>query len=79
MSESEMDKNLAYVKKDFATLLNLYRNKYILVYKQQVVSSFDTYETAAQEGVENYGIDGGFLVYYMVESEIVNFVSIATI
>ena len=69
-----IEENLEYVKKEFNKLLNLYRNKYILVHNQEVISSFDTYEAAADEGVRLYGIDGNFLVYYVAETVPVNFV-----
>ena len=79
MSNEKMSKNLEYVKGNFDNLLNLYRNKYILVNEQQVAGSFDTYDAAAEEGVNNFGIEGGFLVYFMSETTPVNFLSIAAL
>ncbi|MCX6257777.1 MAG: hypothetical protein NTW49_07785 [Bacteroidia bacterium] len=79
MLKEKMSQNLEYVKGDFDNLLNLYRNKYILVNEQQVVGSFDTYNAAAEEGVNNYGIEGSFLVYFMSETTPVNFISTAAL
>jgi len=77
MTTGNLEKNKEYVKKEFASLLNLYRDKYILVSDEAVVGSYDSYETAAEIGINEYGIDSGFLIQYVTEKEPVNFVSIA--
>ncbi|MCX6234201.1 MAG: DUF5678 domain-containing protein [Bacteroidetes bacterium] len=77
MSNENLTKNQEFVNKNLEKLLNLYKNKYILVYKQEVVGSFDTYEVAAEEGIKAYGIDGSFLVHYVTETNPVNFISAA--
>lgn len=70
-------KNQEFVNQNLENILNLYKNKYILVYEQQVVGSFDTYEAAAEEGINTYGLEGGFLVHYVTETTVVNFISTA--
>lgn len=77
MNSDQLEKNHDFVKAKYDKLYNLYPNKYILVHKQQVVTSYDTYETAVEEGISNYGIDGEFLIHYMSENETVNFLSLA--
>jgi hypothetical protein len=79
MAKEDLIKNKDYVTANLDKFLNLYRNKYILVNEQQVVGSFDTYEAAAEEGIVSFGIDSGFLVHYVTESNVVNFVSTALI
>jgi uncharacterized protein DUF5678 len=74
MANEILRKNWEYVKKNFQSLLNSYRNKYILVYKEHVVGSFDTYATAANEGLDSYGAHSGFLVQYITEKEPLNIV-----
>lgn len=75
----EMKKNLAFVKENFDELLNLHRNKYVLISNQVVINSFDTYEAAVEEGVRLYGLEEKFLVRYISESTPVNFVVSAKI
>ncbi|MCX6252003.1 MAG: hypothetical protein NTX61_14785 [Bacteroidetes bacterium] len=77
MANENLSKNQAFVNTNLENLRNLYKNKYILVYEQEVVGSFDTYEVAAEEGINNYGLDGGFLVHYVTETTPVNFISTA--
>jgi len=79
MATENLDKNLKYVKANLDSLINLHKNKYVLVYDEKIVGSFDTYESAANEGVKSYGIGGDFLVYYVTEETPVNFVSVALI
>lgn len=79
MSSDKLSKSQEYVNANLEKLVNLYRNKYILVHEQEVVSSFDTYEAAAEEGINTFGIDGNFLVHYVTENNIVNFISAALI
>ena len=74
MEKSQLDKNFDYVNKNIDKLINLYRNKYVLVVNQKVVGSFDTYEAAAKEGVITYGVKGDFLVHLITEDQPVNLV-----
>jgi hypothetical protein len=66
--------NVEFVRKNRNTLLREHGNKFLLVYEGALVGSFDTYETAAAEGVRRYGLQADFLVYHMLETEPVNFV-----
>jgi len=76
MTQAEaLKKNYDYVKSHFDELLNLYRNKYLLVFDEEPVSSYDTYEAAATQGVRQFGPNSGFLVHYMTESAVLNFVA----
>lgn len=79
MAEDKMQLNLEFVRKNLPSLLATYPEKYILVHDQKVVGSFDTYESAAEQGVVNYGIDGSFLVHLVTESSPVNFVTLAVL
>jgi hypothetical protein len=79
MDKNKMTKNLDFVSRNLEQFKNIYLNKYILVVEEEVVGSFDTYEAAADQGINNYGTEGDFLVYYVTESIPVNFVSSALI
>ena len=79
MNTEKLEKNRAYVKSEFAKLSALYTNKYILVHNQEVVGSFDSYEAAADQGVNNYGIEGDFLIHYITESEPINLLALAAL
>jgi formyltetrahydrofolate hydrolase len=79
MSEKNLKANLDFVNAHKEALLKEYRNKYILVFEQKVVESFDTYEKAAEEGVRLYGIEAHFLVYHLVDKEPLNFIMEAII
>jgi len=74
MGEKDLKANLEFVKKNRIRLLEEYKNKYLLVFEEKVVGSFDTYENAAAEGIRSFGIEGTFLVYHMTENEPLNFV-----
>ncbi|MDQ1266007.1 MAG: hypothetical protein QG635_1159 [Bacteroidota bacterium] len=75
MSNEVLNRNMEYVKANFEKLLNLYRNKYILVNEQEVVGSFDNYETAAEEGINAFGLYSGFLVHFISEELPINFLA----
>jgi hypothetical protein len=77
MSSDKLSANQEYVNSKKETLFNLNKNKYILVYDQQVVGSFDSYDAAAEEGIKAFGTDGSFLVHYLTEINPVNFISAA--
>jgi hypothetical protein len=74
MPETDFDKNLNFAKTHKNELLPKHFNKYILIKDQQVIDSFDKYESAAEKGIELYGLDSDFLVYYMTDHEPINFV-----
>ena len=67
MASENLKKNWEYVQKNYRSLLNTYWNKYVLVNNEKVVGSFDTYATAANEGIKNYGVHSGFLVEWVIE------------
>lgn len=79
MNTEKLEKNREYVKQEFDKLLNIYPNKYILVHDQQIINSFDSYESAVEEGIKNFGIDGDFLVHFITEQEVINFLSVANL
>jgi len=79
MQQKDLKENFEFVEKNKEKLLEEYFNKYLLVYKKEVVDTFDTYEKAAGEGVRKFGIDENFLVYHLIESEPLNFVYSAVI
>jgi hypothetical protein len=72
-----LKKNYDYVKANFDTLLNLYRNKYLLVFDREPISAFDTYEAAATQGIQQFGPNSGFLVHYITETAVLNFIMAA--
>jgi len=74
MGEKDLKKNLDFVKGNRESLLKEHKNKFILVFEEQLVGSYDTYERAAEEGVRLYGLDANFLVFHLVEKEPLNFI-----
>jgi len=74
MAMTDLYRNFQYVKKNWDTLVNLYPNKFILVHKRKVFESFDSYDKAAERGIELYGIDGIFLVHFMATIKANNFI-----
>lgn len=74
MIKEELEQNYKYVKDNWPSLIDLYTNKYILVYDKKVVGSFDHYEKAAERGVELYGIGGDFLVQFLAQEVPNNFI-----
>ena len=74
MGEKNLKENLDFVKENRDKLLGHYRNKFILVFEKEIIGSFDTYDTAAEEGFRLYGLDKKFLVYHLIETEPVNFI-----
>ena len=77
MLQDALNKNWDFVKKNYDSLLKTYRFKYILVDHEHVVGSFDSYATAANEGVSNFGINSGFLVQLISDKEPLNIVATA--
>jgi len=78
MGEKDLKANLNFVTSNKEQLLREYKNKFILVFEEKVVGSYDTYEKAAEEGVRLYGLEAKFLVYHLVEKEPLNFIMEAT-
>ena len=74
MFEKELRKEIELVKKNKDSLLNEYENKYLLIYQEEVISSFDTYEKAAGQAIEQLGLEKKFLIYHLTREEPLNFV-----
>lgn len=74
MAEKDLKANLEYVEKNRKKFFELYPNKFLIVYEQKVVNSFDTYEAAAEEAIRTYGTDADFLIYHMTEKDPTNFI-----
>lgn len=74
MTKANLERNFKYVQENWDSLLNLYPNKFVLVYDEEVVDSYDSYEKAAERGVELYGIEGNFLVQFLSQEVPNNFI-----
>ncbi len=79
MGEKDLKANLNFVTTNKEQLLKEYRNKFILVFEEKVIDSYDTYERAAEEGVRQFGLEANFLVFHLVEKEPLNFIMEATL
>lgn len=73
-AEDKLTVNRKYISDNWESLFKLYNGKFIVVVDKKVVQPFDTYEAAATYGIENYGLEGDFLVHYMADEEPINFV-----
>ncbi|MBU1297614.1 MAG: hypothetical protein KJ963_04890 [Bacteroidetes bacterium] len=67
MGGKNLKKNLDFVNENKESLLKEHKNKFILVFEEKLVGSYDSYERAAEEGVRLYGLDANFLVYHLGE------------
>lgn len=74
MPEKDLQANLDFVAKHRERLLKEHNEKFLLVYKGGLLSAYDTYATAANQGVIQLGMDAEFLVYYLTDEEPLNFV-----
>ncbi|MFH1539005.1 MAG: DUF5678 domain-containing protein [bacterium] len=74
MTQKDLNKEVDYLEKNTKKLLKLYREKYVLIKDNEVISSYDTYETAAQEAVRIFGTDTPFLIHFLTDDEPVNLV-----
>ena len=74
MGEKDLKKNFDFVNENRESFLKEHKNKFILVFEERLVGSYDSYERAAEEGVRSYGLDANFLVYHLVEKEPLNFI-----
>jgi len=79
LSEKNLKKDIEFVEKNRDSLLKDYANKFLLVCNQKVISSYDDYNHAANEGIRLYSSDGKFLVYHLTIKPPVNFVMEAAI
>ncbi len=74
MGEKNFKKDLDFVNENRESLLKEHKDKFILVFEEKLVGSYDRYERAAEEGVRLYGLDANFLVCHLVEKEPLNFI-----
>lgn len=74
MAEKDLKPDYDFAIKNKERLLKHYRDKFILVFEEAVVGSYDTYAKAAEEGIRSYGLEANFLVYHLVEEDPLNFV-----
>ena len=74
MVEKDLRANLEFVEENKQILLKEHNNKFLLVHNQELVSSYDTYEKAAEAGINSFGLEANFLVYRLIEKEPLNFV-----
>jgi|WetSurMetagenome_2_1015567.scaffolds.fasta_scaffold31436_2 hypothetical protein len=72
--EKENRKNQEYVEKNLDKLRNLFMDKYVVIFNQEMVGSFTTFQEASEFGVWKYGIDKAFLIYHMETKKPLNFV-----
>ncbi|MFH0926059.1 MAG: hypothetical protein V1872_10620 [bacterium] len=70
---------IAYVETHKEELIKEYLNKFILINGQKIVGSFDSYQHAAEEGLQLFGEDGKFYIHQVLEKEPVNFIMEATL
>ena len=74
MVEKNLTANLSFIDKNKDSLLKEHNGKFLLVYEEKLIGSYDTYEKAAEEGVRLYGSNANFLVHHLLEKEPVNFI-----
>ena len=75
MTQFEINKE--YVDSHVDLLKNLYPDKYIVVYSQEVVAAFDDYESAVTFALKSFGINAGFFIQKMETVPSINFVFLA--
>lgn len=74
MPEKDLAVNLKYVEDNKKELFKTYPDKFVIVYEQRILNSFDTYDAAATEAINNLGAEANFLIYHLVRQEPLNFV-----
>ena len=79
MPEKDLAVNLKYVEDNKKELFKTYPDKFVIVYEQRVVNSFDTYDAAATEAIKSLGAETNFLIYHLVRQEPLNFVMEASL
>ena len=76
MFQENLGKNWNFVKKNFDSLLNTYRDKYVLVGHERVMGSYDTFAAAANAGIFSFG-KSGFIVRHITEKKPLNIIASA--
>lgn len=71
--------NKEWLDSQRAKLFETYANKYLVIVEKAVVQAFDHYDAAANFAIENYGVEGGFLIEFLSQEEPINFVLAANI
>ena len=74
MTEKDLKANIDFVDKNKNSLLKEHNGKFLLIFEEKLIGSYDTYEKAAEEGVRLYGLNANFLVYHLLEKEPLNFI-----
>ncbi len=75
MHQKDLEKDFEFVERNKTSLLKTYfNNKYLLIYRQQVVDVFDTYKKAAGAGIRKFGLCEDFLVYHLLDTKPMNFI-----
>jgi len=68
------DKNMEYVRKNLEFIRNLFLNKFIVVFNEQIEGSFDAYDMAARYAYARFGKDADVLIYEVEATTTTNFV-----
>jgi hypothetical protein len=74
MALKNLTKNREFITQHIEELLRDYENKYLVIFEEKVIGSFDTYEKAAEEGINSLGFDKDFLIFHLTKREPVNLV-----
>jgi len=74
MVEKNLAANMNFIDKNKNSLLKEHNGKFLLVFEEKLIGSYDTYEKAAEEGVRLYGSNANFLVQQLLEKEPLNFI-----
>jgi hypothetical protein len=70
----ENQKNQKYIEENLDALKQFFLDKFLVVYHQEIVASFHTFQEASEFGVSKFGIKDAFLIYHLEEVKPVNFV-----
>jgi len=74
MTEKNLTEEITYAKEHRDELLKQHRNRYLLINGKELVGAFDSFTSAAEEGLRLFGADGNFLVFHLLENEPLNLV-----
>lgn len=79
MFERNLEANLKFITDNEKRFLEYYRDKFVLVFDQNITNSYDSFEKAAAEGVRLYGLEAGFVVHHIMERGPLNIVMEVTL
>jgi hypothetical protein len=74
MGEKDLKENIEFINAHKADLLKEHENKYIIIFNRSFIGAFDTYEKAAQEAINTFGLEANFLIHYLTSMQPLNFV-----